>query len=186
MQSKAINQIRNEKTADKKIYKKRNISNRNVDFSSLSLTVRKSPAIRSYSEKNIRMDIEPLREQKQKDVQRISTNIEEDFVLNKKTISICRNRINEVSKHFDNNKHTEIDIENTDVTSDGDNLSRVLEKGLKTKISREEYADCVILDFAGHTEYYTTHQTFLTTNAVYLITASLHDSDCSSYEYDNG
>lgn len=52
---------------------------------------------------------------------------------------------------------------------DTENIEAVLEIGCKTKVSGRVLADCIIMDFAGHKEYYSTHQTFLTTNAIYLV-----------------
>ena len=39
----------------------------------------------------------------------------------------------------------------------------------------DDLADCRFWDFAGQREYYATHQTFLSPNAIYLLTMSLKD-----------
>lgn len=58
-----------------------------------------------------------------------------------------------------------------------DDIHTFLKKGLKAKVYDKSYADCMIMDFAGHKVYYSTHQTFLTRNAVYLIVFSLIKDD---------
>lgn len=78
------------------------------------------------------------------------------------------------------------DDKRKDETEDINNIFDDVEKGLNTQLSDDEYADCIFLDFAGQKEYYTTHQTFLTKKAVYLITASLQDSNVFSNKDDEG
>lgn len=56
-------------------------------------------------------------------------------------------------------------------------VETLLEKACKAKVSENEYADCIMMDFAGHKEYYSTHQTFLTKNAIYLVLLSLKDEN---------
>lgn len=58
-----------------------------------------------------------------------------------------------------------------------ENIEAVLEIGCTTKVSGRVLADCIIMDFAGHKEYYSTHQTFLTTNAIYLVVFKFDDDD---------
>lgn len=53
----------------------------------------------------------------------------------------------------------------------------MLRKGLNAKVDNNKFADCIIMDFAGQKEYYSTHQTFLTRNAVYLVVFSLIEGD---------
>ena len=48
-------------------------------------------------------------------------------------------------------------------------LSKLLEETTET----EDYAYCDFWDFAGQRDFYATHQTFLTVNAIYLITTDL-------------
>ncbi|CAC5370508.1 unnamed protein product [Mytilus coruscus] len=43
----------------------------------------------------------------------------------------------------------------------------------KTAYQNEEFADCEFWDFAGQKEFYATHQTFLSTNAIYLLVADI-------------
>lgn len=107
------------------------------------------------------------------------TNSEKGIDLKHKATSF---QALDLNKDVDD-KHIEIPA-GADISMEGetDDVLRDLEKGLFTKISDDEYADCIFLDFAGHKEYYTTHQTFLTKKAVYLITTSLHDNDVFSNE----
>ncbi|CAG2231770.1 unnamed protein product [Mytilus edulis] len=58
-----------------------------------------------------------------------------------------------------------------------DDIDTVLRKGLNAKVDNNKFADCIIMDFAGQKEYYSTHQTFLTRNAVYLVVFSLIEGD---------
>lgn len=51
----------------------------------------------------------------------------------------------------------------------------VLDIASKARVSSKQFADCMIIDFAGHKEYYSTHQTFLTKNAIYLVLLSLKE-----------
>lgn len=37
----------------------------------------------------------------------------------------------------------------------------------------QQYADCGFWDFAGQKDFYATHQTFLSTNAIYLLVADI-------------
>ncbi|XP_063411263.1 uncharacterized protein LOC134694196 [Mytilus trossulus] len=48
----------------------------------------------------------------------------------------------------------------------------------------EEYADCAFWDFAGQKEFYATHQTFLSANAVYLLVVDISE-DFKSKTYEN-
>ncbi|XP_063436895.1 uncharacterized protein LOC134718331 [Mytilus trossulus] len=41
----------------------------------------------------------------------------------------------------------------------------------------DDYANLTVWDFAGDIEYYNTHQTFLNSEAIFLIVANLHDTD---------
>lgn len=117
--------------------------------------------------------------------QKIINNPSDAEVVYKKTVSLESNRTDDSDdKHLEKIKSTS--IYKKDDTADANNLFRVFKKGLKTKISGDEYANCVILDFAGHKEYYTTHQTFMTKNAVYLITANLEKSKVFNNEDDEG
>lgn len=43
----------------------------------------------------------------------------------------------------------------------------------KHKKVDDEYADCGLWDFAGERDYYATHQTFMTKNAIYIIVADV-------------
>ncbi|CAG2213570.1 LRRK2 [Mytilus edulis] len=43
----------------------------------------------------------------------------------------------------------------------------------KTANQNEEFADCGFWDFAGQKEFYATHQTFLSTNAIYLLVVDI-------------
>lgn len=70
-----------------------------------------------------------------------------------------------------------IDEQRNTVSVQIENIDTVLEMGCKAKVPHREYADCIILDFAGHNEYYSTHQTFLTKNAIYLVVFSLNDKN---------
>lgn len=56
----------------------------------------------------------------------------------------------------------------------------VLETACKAKVSSTQCANCMIMDFAGHKEYYSTHQTFLTKNAIYLVLLSLKEEYISA------
>ncbi|VDI52486.1 Hypothetical predicted protein, partial [Mytilus galloprovincialis] len=49
---------------------------------------------------------------------------------------------------------------------------------------REEFADCGFWDFAGQKEFYATHQTFLSSNAVYLLVVDISE-DFKSKTYEN-
>lgn len=40
----------------------------------------------------------------------------------------------------------------------------------------EQFADCGFWDFAGQKEFYATHQTFLSSNAVYLLVVDLSEN----------
>lgn len=62
-------------------------------------------------------------------------------------------------------------------SEDIENIETLFELGCKTKVSRGGFADCMIMDFAGHKEYYSTHQTFLTTNAIYLVVFKFDEDD---------
>ncbi|VDI26341.1 Hypothetical predicted protein [Mytilus galloprovincialis] len=48
----------------------------------------------------------------------------------------------------------------------------------------EEFADCRFWDFAGQKEFYATHQTFLSSNAVYLLVVDISE-DFKSKTYEN-
>ncbi|VDI72377.1 Hypothetical predicted protein [Mytilus galloprovincialis] len=48
----------------------------------------------------------------------------------------------------------------------------------------EEFADCAFWDFAGQKEFYATHQTFLSANAVYLLVVDISE-DFKSKTYEN-
>ncbi|CAG2239834.1 unnamed protein product [Mytilus edulis] len=48
----------------------------------------------------------------------------------------------------------------------------------------EEFADCAFWDFAGQKEFYATHQTFLSANAVYLLVVDISE-DFQSKTYEN-
>lgn len=56
-------------------------------------------------------------------------------------------------------------------------IDTLLQIGNKAKISDCELAECTFMDFAGQTEYYSTHQTFLTKNAIYLIVTTLKNEE---------
>ncbi|CAC5399888.1 MYBPC1 [Mytilus coruscus] len=43
----------------------------------------------------------------------------------------------------------------------------------KTAYQNEDFADCGFWDFAGQKEFYATHQTFLSTNAIYLLVVDI-------------
>lgn len=58
-----------------------------------------------------------------------------------------------------------------------ENIETEINRGCKAKVSDRELADCIIMDFAGHKEYHSTHQTFLTRNAIYLVVLSLKQED---------
>lgn len=64
-----------------------------------------------------------------------------------------------------------------------DSIEAVLDNAGKATVSRQQYADCIIMDFAGHREYYSTHQTFLTKNAIYLVVLSLKKENLLSETY---
>lgn len=63
------------------------------------------------------------------------------------------------------------------LTIENETTETVLENGCKDKVSQREYADCIIMDFAGHNEYYLTHQSFLTKRAIYLVVFSLTENN---------
>lgn len=63
------------------------------------------------------------------------------------------------------------------VPQSSETIETLLEIGCNAKVSSSEYADCIIMDFAGHNEYYSTHQTFITKNAIYLVVFSLKNDD---------
>ncbi|CAG2237691.1 unnamed protein product [Mytilus edulis] len=55
-----------------------------------------------------------------------------------------------------------------------------LEKMLKSDVNshdKEEYATLLFWDFAGDEEFYHTHQTFLSPDAIYLVVANLSEAD---------
>ncbi|CAG2223807.1 LRRK2 [Mytilus edulis] len=61
----------------------------------------------------------------------------------------------------------------------------------KAAYQNEQYADCGFWDFAGQKEFYATHQTFLSTNAIYLLVvdmskdfASKSHQDMIEHEFD--
>lgn len=58
-----------------------------------------------------------------------------------------------------------------------ESIDTLLEDVLKAEVSDREYADCTMMDFAGHTEFYSTHQTFLTDNAIYLVVFNFNDEN---------
>lgn len=62
-------------------------------------------------------------------------------------------------------------------------IEAVLDNAGKAAVSRQQFADCIIMDFAGHREYYSTHQTFLTKNAIYLVVLSLKKEDLFAETY---
>lgn len=47
------------------------------------------------------------------------------------------------------------------------------EEFAKTTYQNEDFADCGFWDFAGQKEFYATHQTFLSTNAIYLLVVDI-------------
>lgn len=56
-------------------------------------------------------------------------------------------------------------------------IKTALARALKAPFYDKTFADCTIMDFAGHKEYYSTHQTFLTPNAVYLVAFSFDENN---------
>ncbi|VDI65638.1 Hypothetical predicted protein [Mytilus galloprovincialis] len=56
-------------------------------------------------------------------------------------------------------------------------------QGLSTD-QRDEFADCGFWDFAGQKEFYATHQTFLSANAVYLLVVDISE-EFKSKTYEN-
>lgn len=57
-------------------------------------------------------------------------------------------------------------------------------KNNKETMQDEGLVECGIWDFAGQKEYYATHQTFLTTDAIYVIVADMTD-DLEALRYDD-
>lgn len=49
----------------------------------------------------------------------------------------------------------------------------MLESVANCKLSKNEYADCGIWDFAGQKEFYATHQAFITSNCIFLLVADI-------------
>lgn len=85
-----------------------------------------------------------------------------------------------VNDKEDNSNQQENDIQEVTkfVESEvNENIETLFELGCKTKVSKGGFADCIIMDFAGHKEYYSTHQTFLTTNAIYLVVFKFDEDD---------
>lgn len=58
-----------------------------------------------------------------------------------------------------------------------ENIETVLEIGCNATVPDREFADCIIMDFAGHKEYHSTHQTFLTKNAIYLVAFKFNEDN---------
>jgi GTPase SAR1 family protein len=52
-------------------------------------------------------------------------------------------------------------------------------EAMKVELPKDLLVDCSIWDFAGQKEFYATHQTFLTSSAIYLLTVDL-SKDLSS------
>ncbi|CAG2188078.1 unnamed protein product [Mytilus edulis] len=75
------------------------------------------------------------------------------------------------------------------ISTDGINIERrKCQIDIKTDLwhflSSEEFADCAFWDFAGQKEFYATHQTFLSANAVYLLVVDISE-DFKSKTYEN-
>lgn len=153
--------------------------------------------INSYSG-NVNNDIEvnmqdttemsPLMDTENINMHQLSGRAGDNITNYSTSIDLSHKMLNQ-SNNVDDKDADKVDVTHIpkkDDTDDIDNLLSDLKTGLKTNVSDDEYADCVILDFAGHKEYYTTHQTFLTEKAVYLITTKLHDSYVSGNEDDEG
>ncbi|VDI59317.1 Hypothetical predicted protein [Mytilus galloprovincialis] len=49
----------------------------------------------------------------------------------------------------------------------------MLESVANCKLSKNEYADCGLWDFAGQKEFYATHQAFITSNCIFLLVADI-------------
>ncbi|CAC5372593.1 TTN [Mytilus coruscus] len=54
----------------------------------------------------------------------------------------------------------------------------------KTAYQNEDFADCGFWDFAGQKEFYATHQTFLSTNAIYLLVVDISKDFASKTHQD--
>lgn len=68
-----------------------------------------------------------------------------------------------------------LNITANEIESD-EELDVILLKAMKTKTKmiQEGLIQCCIWDFAGEKDYYVTHQTFLTSNAIYIIVADVN------------
>ena len=65
-------------------------------------------------------------------------------------------------------------------------LYSIFSEGIsQSKNHMEEFCDCDFWDFAGQRDFYATHQTFLTVNAIYLLVADLSSKAYSSTDYNN-
>ena len=54
-------------------------------------------------------------------------------------------------------------------------LNRIGNEASLSEYPNDKFADCGFWDFAGQKEFYATHQTFLSRNAIYLLVVDVSD-----------
>ncbi|CAC5389060.1 unnamed protein product [Mytilus coruscus] len=111
-----------------------------------------------------------------KDSKQDTNNSDESLLVTKKddNTEMAVNDKEDKSNKQENEKQKVTEIVKPENT---ENIETLFEIGCKTTVSGGVFADCIIMDFAGHEEYYSTHQTFLTTNAIYMVVFKFDDDN---------